>query len=54
MIGGFAIGLMEAMVAGYGGSMWSPYRDAVVYLLLIIVLLVKPSGLLGKNVKEKV
>lgn len=54
MIGGFAIGLMEAMVAGYGGALFSPYRDAVVYLLLIIVLLVKPSGLLGKHVKEKV
>ena len=54
MIGGFAIGLLEALVAGYGGTLISPYRDAVVYLLLIIVLLVKPSGLLGKNVKEKV
>ena len=54
MIGGFAIGLMEALVAGYGGALISPYRDAVVYMLLIFVLLVKPSGLLGKNVKEKV
>jgi len=30
------------------------YRDGVVFAVLIIVLIVKPSGLLGKNVKEKV
>lgn len=51
MIGGFAIGLVETLVAGYGSSL---YKDAVVYSILILVLIVKPSGLLGKNVKEKV
>ena len=29
-------------------------KDAVVYLILIVILIIKPSGLLGKNVKEKV
>ena len=51
MIGGFAIGLIETLVAGYGSTL---YKDAVVYGILILILLVKPSGLLGKNIKEKV
>ncbi len=51
MFGGFFIGIVETLVSGYGSSL---YRDAVVYLILIIVLIVKPAGLLGKNTKEKV
>ncbi len=51
MVGGFAIGLTETMVSGYASSL---YKDAVVYVLLILILLLKPSGLLGKNKKEKV
>ncbi len=51
MIGGVAIGVMETLVSGYGNSM---YRDAVVFAFLIIILILKPSGLLGKNVREKV
>lgn len=51
MIGGYFIGLIEVMVSGYGNSM---YRDAVVFAVLIIILIVKPSGLLGKETREKV
>lgn len=51
MIGGILIGVIEALVSGYGSSL---YKDAVVYVILIIILVVKPAGLLGKNVKEKV
>jgi len=51
MIGGYFIGAVEVFVAGYGNSM---YKDAVVYAILILILIVKPSGLLGKNTKEKV
>ena len=51
MVGGVSIGMIETLVAGYGSSM---YKDAVVYLILILVLLIKPSGLLGKNTREKV
>jgi len=51
LIGGFAIGGIETVVAGSGFSM---YKDAVVFAVLILVLIVKPAGLLGKNVKEKV
>ena len=51
MVGGVLIGVIEALVSGYGSSL---YKDGVVYIILIIILVVKPSGLLGKNVKEKV
>ena len=51
MLGGLSIGIIETLVSGYGSSL---YKDAVVYGILIIILLVKPSGLLGKNRKEKV
>ena len=51
MIGGFAIGLLEALVAAVGLSVW---KDAAVFAILIVILLVKPSGILGKNVGEKV
>ncbi len=51
MIGGYFIGAVEVLVAGYGNSM---YRDAVVFAILILILIVKPAGLLGKNIREKV
>lgn len=51
MIGGLGIGIMETLISGYGNSM---YRDAAVFALLIIILIVKPTGLLGKNTREKV
>jgi branched-chain amino acid transport system permease protein len=51
MFGGFAIGIIETLVAGYGSTL---FKDAVVYAILIVVLLVKPSGLFGKGGKEKV
>ena len=51
MIGGVSIGVIETMVSGYGSSM---YKDAVVFAILILVLIFKPSGLLGKNTREKV
>ncbi|MFA9422458.1 MAG: branched-chain amino acid ABC transporter permease [Sedimentibacter sp.] len=51
MIGGLSIGVLETIVSGYGNSM---YRDAAVFAFLIVILIIKPSGLLGKNTKEKV
>ena len=51
MIGGLGIGIMETLVSGYGNSM---YRDAAVIAFLIVILIVKPTGILGKNTKEKV
>jgi branched-chain amino acid transport system permease protein len=51
MVGGLVLGLTESLVSGLGASMW---RDAVAFLILILVLIVKPTGLFGKNVREKV
>lgn len=51
MFGGLFLGMTETMVAAYGGSM---YKDAVAFAILILVLLIKPTGLFGKNIKEKV
>lgn len=51
MIGGFAIGLLEALVAAVGLSVW---KDGVVFAILILVLLIKPTGILGHKVMEKV
>ncbi len=51
MLGGYFIGAVEVMVSGYGNSM---YKDAVVFAILILILIVKPAGLLGKTTREKV
>ena len=51
MIGGFAIGLFEVLVTAMGLSTWA---DGVVFGILIIVLLVKPTGIMGLNIAEKV
>ena len=51
MIGGFVIGLLEALVTAVGLSTW---KDGVVFAVLIVVLLVKPTGILGRKITEKV
>ena len=51
MFGGYFIGMVEVLVAGYINS---TYRDAVVFAILILVLIFKPAGLLGKKAREKV
>lgn len=51
MAGGFIMGLLETMVSGYGNSL---YRDAVAFGVLILILLIKPTGLFGKDSGEKV
>ena len=50
-LGGFVIGLLETFATAVE---LSDFRDAIVYAILIIILLVRPAGILGKNVKEKV
>lgn len=55
-LGGMIIGVTETLVAGYSQDIGIPsgYRDAVAFVLLILILLFKPSGLLGKVEREKV
>ncbi len=51
MVGGLIIGVVEAFV---GGSPFSSYRDAIAFVILIVILLFRPSGLFGKYQAEKV
>ncbi len=50
-LGGLLLGVIENLVVGF----WiSTYRDVVAFAILILILLIKPTGLLGKKSKEKV
>ena len=51
MLGGLAIGMAEVIVNALGYTTWA---DAVVYVILIFVLMVKPTGFLGRTMREKV
>ena len=51
MLGGLLLGVAENLVVGF----WiSTYRDAIAFAILILILLFRPAGLLGKNTKEKI
>ena len=51
MLGGILLGIIETFSKAYLSTQFS---DAIVFLVLIVILLVKPAGLLGKTVQEKV
>ena len=53
MVGGFLIGLIESIATQYipGGAQWS---NVVVFSVLVLVLIFRPSGLLGESLPEKV
>ena len=51
MIGGLILGMAEVMAVGYGQS---TYRDAIAFVILVLILLLKPDGIMGKGTIEKV
>jgi len=51
MVGGMLIGLMETSISA---TAYSTYRDAVAFAVLILILLVRPAGIMGTSVTEKV
>ncbi len=51
VLGGLVMGVAEVLVTGYVSP---TYRDAIAFVLLIVILLVRPAGILGKSVAEKV
>ncbi|MEI6715042.1 MAG: branched-chain amino acid ABC transporter permease [Verrucomicrobiota bacterium] len=55
-LGGILLGVLETLVVGYSSFLGIPpgYRDAVAFVILILILLFKPAGLLGKTQREKV
>ena len=53
VLGGFILGMAEIMLITFLPSL-TGYRDAMAFVILIVVLLVKPTGLLGEKVTDKV
>jgi branched-chain amino acid transport system permease protein len=58
MVGGVLLGVIEALGAGYigtltGGFMGSDYQDVFAFFVLIVVLIFRPSGLMGEKVAER-
>jgi branched-chain amino acid transport system permease protein len=51
MLGGLILGLVESLGAGYISS---EYKDVFAFLILIAVLILRPSGLLGEKASEKI
>ncbi len=54
VIGGFLIGIIRALTGVYSNIGLSAWVDTIIYGLFVIILLFKPAGLLGKDVREKV
>jgi len=58
MVGGILLGLIESLGAGYigqwtGGVLGSQYQDIFAFLVLILVLTLRPQGLLGERVADR-
>ena len=53
VIGAFIIGIMENIIKGLGSG-WTIFSDAFTFVLLIVVLLVKPTGIFGEKATDKV
>ena len=51
LVGGLVIGLLETFVAGYISS---GYKDAIAFIVLILALIIRPTGIFGKQVHNKV
>lgn len=53
VVGGFLLGLLEILLVAFLPEL-SGYRDAFAFILLILILLIKPTGIMGENIAEKV
>ncbi len=58
MLGGLLLGIIESLASGYigdltGGVLGSNYRDVFAFLVLILVLVLRPSGLMGQASGER-
>ena len=51
MVGGMVLGVVEVVVSALGYSLW---RDAAAFIILILILILRPAGIFGKNTREKV
>jgi branched-chain amino acid transport system permease protein len=53
VLGGYILGILEILLQGILPSSLTPFRDAFVFAILIVLLLFRPNGLLGSTEKEK-
>jgi branched-chain amino acid transport system permease protein len=58
MVGGLILGIVESLGAGYigtltGGFFGSQYQDIFAFVVLIIVLTLRPSGIMGERVADR-
>jgi branched-chain amino acid transport system permease protein len=58
VLGGLLLGLIESLASGYigdltGGVLGSNYRDIFAFLVLVVVLIFRPSGLIGETAGER-
>ena len=54
VFGGYLLGILEILLQGFLPTTLTPYRDAFVFLILIILLLFRPNGIFGSTEKEKI
>ncbi len=50
MLGGLLLGVIEALAAGYIAIAW---KDAIAFLVLILILIIRPTGILGERTADK-
>jgi branched-chain amino acid transport system permease protein len=54
ILGGYLLGVIEVLLQGLLPSNLAPFRDAFVFVLLIVLLLFRPNGIMGGRDKEKI
>jgi branched-chain amino acid transport system permease protein len=54
VIGGYVLGFLEILLQGLLPAALTPYRDALVFAILIALLLFRPNGILGSTEREKI
>ncbi len=53
VVGGYILGMAEVAFVGFTPPSWSGYRDGFVFVLMILILLVRPQGLFGRDEEER-
>jgi len=54
VLGGYVLGFLEILLQGLLPAALTPYRDAFVFVILIVLLLFRPNGILGSTEREKI
>lgn len=54
VLGGYTLGILEILLQGFLPSALTPFRDAFVFIILIILLIFRPNGILGSSERDKI